>query len=294
MSGANTTENVVETTMASATNGEPLPAPAETTTKKADTSKIARLTKEIKGQLNEMDRKVRQTSETARQIGLKLKEVKSLVKAEKNSWEQFVKDELLIEKRQAQKYMRLADRWNDLMAKGEPAKLTIEQCLALLVMPNGPIEGLGKLTRKEGATEKPKSAAVEKPTDPGFCVSSTSELKDKKLQASDLRDSEEFLAADSGMKKFMDDTLAMLTRQIRQNAQKLSKGKEGPWSDMAVLALAITNEIALELKTLPVVKVVGATTERTPVTDATTARPPVADAAKTDNNHHLLNGAVAA
>ncbi len=283
MSGANTTENVVVTTMASATNGQPVLAPAATTKQKGDPAGLARLTEELKGHLAEMDRAVRQSTETARQIGLKLKEVKPLVKAAGILWETFVKGNLSIEKRQAQKYLRLATRWDDLKAKGDPANLTIEQCLALLVKPNGPIDGLGEITSKKGVSEKRKSAAVEKPTDPRFCVSSTSEWKDKKLQASELLESEGFLAPESAEKKFVADKLAIMTREIQQIAQKICEGKEGPGSDAAVVALALLNKFVSEMKALPVVKVIE-----------NAEPPPAVEAAKIVNNHHQLNGAAAA
>jgi len=277
---ANTTENVVETTTA-ATNGQS--APVEATNPKADPAKLARLTEEIKCHLDEMGRTVRQTTEIARQLGQKLIEVKPLVKAAGILWETFVKTHLSIEKRQAQRYVRLANRWEDLKAAGDLANLTIEQCLALLAKPNGPIEGLGETTSKKGVTEKRKLAAVEKPTDPRFCVASTSEWRDKKLQASELLEFEGFLAADSAEKKFVADKLALMTREIQQIAQKICEGKEGVGSDAAVVALALLTKIASEMRALPVVKVI----EKAELQAAD-------EAAKIVDSRHQLNGAVPA
>ena len=218
MSIANANQNVAETTPVG-NNGQPTPTSADATTQTVKsatpttgnaaemTNAATRLTNEIKGQLDQLAASVRKTTETAYQIGVKLKELQKLVKAAKKSWEQWVNENLPVEKRQVQKYMRLADRWAELK---DPSSMTIEQCLAVLTKPKGPFPGVDKVKSKEVAT---------KLTDTGFSLSGTSELKDKKLLANELQESEQFFAAESEEKKFVADKLAALVRQIRQIAQ---------------------------------------------------------------------------
>jgi len=266
-----TTGNAAETKTPT-TEGQPTPPAAKGTKQKADSPELIRLTKEIKGELNNLDRMVRKTTETARQIGMKLKEVQKLVKAARKSWGGWVEANLSIENRQVQKYMRLADRWEVLKAGGhDPANMTIEQCLAVLAKPGGPIPGVEVVKSKEVAAEKPASTR--------FCLSGTSELKDKKLLANELQESEQFFAAESEEKKFVADKLAALVRQIRQVAQKIGKGKEGPQGDVAVLAVALSNKLASELKSLPVLEIAEATADQTPV----------ADPSRTHPHHNRLN-----
>jgi len=301
----NSTENVVETTTA-ATDGQATPTPADAATQqaasatpttgnaaetkaatddqptkaadkaakqKADDAELIRLTKVIKGELSKLTGSLRKTTETAYQIGLNLKAVRKLVKAAKKSWEDWVNANLSIEIRQVQKYVRLADRWEKLKAGGhDPASMTIEQCLAVLAKPSGPIPGV----KEDKSTE----VAAVKPTANGFSLSGTSELTDKKLLANELQESEQFFAAESEEKKFVADKLAALVRQIRQVAQKIGKGKEGPQGDVAVLAIALSNKIVSELKTLPVLEIAEATAEQTPVADPT----------RTPTHHNRLNG----
>ena len=274
---ATPTTGNAEETKTGATEGQLTPPVAKGTKQKADSPELIRLTKEIKGELNNLDRMVRKTTETARQIGVKLKEVQKLVKAAKRSWGGWVEANLSIENRQVQKYMRLADRWEKLKAGGHyPASMTIEQCLAVLAKPSGPIPGVQE--------DKSTEVAAVKPTANGFSLSGTLELKDKKLLANELQESEQFFTAESEEKKFVVDKLAALVRQIRQIAQKISKGKEGPQGDVAVLAIALSNKIVSELKTLPVLEVGTAIAESTPVADST----------RTPTHHNRLNGFAAA
>lgn len=121
-------KKAVETT---ATKSQPVSAHAEAKQQEPDSVDLVRLPEELKDKLAKLGVMIRQTSENARQIGQTLKEVKDWIKSQKQSWEQWVKDHLRIEKRQAQKYMRLADCWYELVADGcDPANMTIEECLS--------------------------------------------------------------------------------------------------------------------------------------------------------------------
>src|SRR5262249_41281898 len=103
------------------------------------------LARKIRGSLKELGGLAKKTAAVARELGQHLIRAQELVKEKGDSWLQWLKDHCKLTTRQAQKYKRLAEHWDGLVAAGhDPSKYSIDQNLALLARLGTPEAGTGQ------------------------------------------------------------------------------------------------------------------------------------------------------
>jgi hypothetical protein len=235
---------------------------------------LERLAKEINKHLRQLTDLTLKSATLARDIGKGLLRVKEIVRGQKDSWMQWTKDHCHLSLRQAQKYMQLARRWDELVKAGyDPAGFTIDQNLALCDHPAGSLPNIDS-----SSSNKPPAT---KEADPSFQVASEPLLTEKQLQAYKLEEQMTF-AADTPEGKYLQETTGSLVRQVRRQARRLAKAAatNRPPLDPAVLAFALVNQLRKLLGAAAVVEVVPPA--------ATVTEPPPAEVVPPPTNR--LNG----
>lgn len=242
--------------------------------KKGKEQELTALTKKIRKDHGKLTVQLKRSSVLARELGEYLIEAKKLVKP--GRWTSWLEDHCHLTARQAQKYMRLATHWPELVASGRnPESFSIEQNLALLTNPGA--TGLnGKGTTSSGTKSSTPAAGR-------FQVSGKQELKEKLLLADDLLETEPTVfSSDAVVGKLVQDIIASVEQQVCKQVRHLkAKGNDAQEIDPVVLAIAILKKVQDDLNPKAVAKVVE------PETKTVEAPEP---AAEIFTPHNRLNG----
>ena len=167
----------------------------------------------------------------AREIGTALMEAKRVLEEAKEKYLVWVKENCEFSAAQAQRYVRIADRWNEVVAKTkdkEPGDVTMVKVLKLLSRSD------------DGKTAKSPSATK-------LTISSTDNLSEQRAQAEAVEFKE-----DSPARTFAEKQAAQIAQQIvrlvNRKDENAPKDRGGNQLDKNVAALALLHQIQRALQ----------------------------------------------
>lgn len=197
----------------------------------AGSKKLNTLAAKINHSHEECISSLRASVSHARRTGNFLLEAQALVEKAREKWIPWVQDHCDFSVSEAQRYMRIANRYSELSKKcADPRALTITEALRLL--------SAGKNKSKDGEKCKP------------FAVSSNHELKERTYNAGDIE-----LPEESREAKFVETKTDWLAEQIIQLANKTNLTDHGGKKvDPVDVAIALIQRLK---KALDVSKVVA-------------------------------------
>lgn len=217
------------------------PATPETpnVTEKADQSaELAILVSRINDGHSRLGGVLKTTAEIARSLGQDLIAARTIVKARKDCWTQWLKENTKVSPRQSAKYIRLAQRWEELTKTHDPANFSIEQNLALLNSPSGSIADIAQAA--SGTQPEPLPRNV-------FEVPEKT-LNEKRLQAHELEESSNLdFSEDTPEAKFVKSVLDYVGRQVRKQVSAMKHRGAVEGLDLAIVAIAVGNKIKADL-----------------------------------------------
>jgi len=262
-------------TQVPATNPTSEGTPASPATTKADKAahkeqQLTELAQKIRTGHGQVLGLLKKTAVIARELGQNLIEAKKLVKS--GRWGSWLDEHCHLTDRQAQKYMRLARRWDDLAAvEGyDPATASIEDNLALLASLDGALLPNGRPAKKGSP-----AADAELP----LRVASEDDLEHKQELAKELvEDNHLDFSKDSPADNLVNSIVSYAVQQVSKRVPKLkAEGTEGEAFD----AVAVLDKIRSKLKAKAVIEIAA----EEPVAEAEEPAPPVVP-------HNRLNGMV--
>ena len=226
------------------------------------------LARQIRRHHTKCQNSLRSSLGPAREAGDALKKAKGIIKDGGGSWGRWCRVNCELSSRQAQKYMQLAERFDELVRQGhDPAKLTINQALTLLASLRG--------GERSSAAGPAAPAGAGKPQTP-YRVS-RGELRARERETQRLVATEQIrFAADTPEGKFVLEKVKALVEQIRRQAARPRAGRaEGDPVLPIHLAIALVERLSQALHAGVVVEVEEARAEA----PAPEAAPGVAPAA---------------
>lgn len=170
----------------------------------------------------------------ARQTGIYLIEAKEVVLGWGAPWLPWVQEHCKFSVSEAQRYMRIADRYGELLAQcDDPDKLTMTDALKML----------SPARKKEGGDARPVK-------DRRLTVFSEAEIHDRAMDAAKLR-----FAADSPEEKFVKEKAETLARQVLGLARRSKcKDDEGQAVEPVKVAIALMQQLKKALQLSLVVR----------------------------------------
>jgi hypothetical protein len=203
---------------------------------------LSDLAKQIRGHVAKIQKALRASLQFARAAGQALQKAKEIVKDNGGAWLRWCKKNCNLSLRQVQKYMQIAEGFDELIKEGhDPEKLTINQALTLLA---------GLRDKKKQTADKDSAApstAAEKAPSP-FQMSET-DLRICEWEARRLVNEGRISCTDPPAGEFVQQKVKKLAEQIRKQAIKLVAAQDQNASVKPIhLAIALLERLSQELQ----------------------------------------------